>query len=244
MAEDAKQTQAIPRTAIGRNVKELPKLIQAHDDAVRDLEAVLAKYLRDPDRLPPTRPMCKVAKDDRKEFGKSKVDAIEYLTNRITALETEIKEVRESVDKRNPESYGFASYSHIQDAHAVAYASRKRGPGGSDIYLAPKPHDLLWQNLSMSRATRRRRQFVNGMWMVLFTLVFIVPNILTSVFLSDFSHLGLVWPSFQQNLAAHPTGWGIAQGILAPLVQTLIYMAIPVMFRRLYTQYVYYNLFS
>jgi hypothetical protein len=63
---------------------------------------------------------------------------------------------------------------------------------------------------------------------VLFTIAFVVPNILTSVFLSDFSHLGLVWPAFQTNLAAHPTGWAIAQGILAPLVQTLMYMGVPV----------------
>ncbi|PVH97826.1 DUF221-domain-containing protein [Periconia macrospinosa] len=235
LAEEARQTHSTPRTAIGRNMKELPTLIKAHDDAVRELEATLAKYFQDPNKLPATRPTCKVAKEDRRQFGKTKVDAIDYLTSRISRLETEIKEVRESVDKRKPESYGFASYPHIEDAHAVAYAAQKRGPGGSDVYLAPKPHDLLWQNLSMSRATRRRRRFVDGMWMVLFTLAYIVPNILTSVFLSDFSHLGLVWPSFQGNLAAHPTGWGIAQGILAPLVQTLIYIAIPILFRRLYT---------
>lgn len=179
--------------------------------------------------------MCKPKKDDRSTYGKRKVDAIDYLTDRIARLEVQIKEVRESVDKRNPTPYGFASYPHIEDAHAVAYASRKKGPSGCDVYLAPKPHDLLWQNLPMSRATRRARMFWDGLWMVLFTAAYIVPNILTSVFLSDFSHLGLVWPSFQGNLQAHPTGWGIAQGILAPTVQTLIYMGIPVLFRRLYT---------
>jgi hypothetical protein len=202
---------------------------------VRKLEATLAKYLNDPNKLPEKRPQCKAAKDDKAFSGREKVDAIDYLTDRIARLEMEIKEVRESVDKRNPEFYGFASYSHIEDAHAVAYAARKKGPSGSDIYLAPKPHDLLWQNLEMSRATRRARKFWDGMWMVLFTIAFILPNMLTSVFLSDFSHLGLVWPSFQSNLLAHPKGWGIAQGILAPLVQTLMYMAIPILFRRLYT---------
>ncbi|KAF2643467.1 DUF221-domain-containing protein [Massarina eburnea CBS 473.64] len=235
LAEEARKTQDIPRTAIGRNVKELPKLIKAHDETVRDLEATLAKHLYNPERLPERRPMIKVAKEDRKHYGKKKVDTIDYLTDRIARLESEIRAVRETIDKRNPESYGFASYSHIEDAHSVAYASRKKGPDGCNIYLAPKPHDLLWQNLPMSRATRRARKFWDGLWMVLFTIAFIVPNILTSVFLSDFSHLGLVWKGFQSNLERHPTGWGIAQGILAPLVQTLMYMAIPVLFRRLYT---------
>jgi hypothetical protein len=58
---------------------------------------------------------------------------------------------------------------------------------------------------------------------------------LTSVFLSDFGHLGIVWPAFQTNLQAHPTGWAIAQGILAPTVQTLMYMGVPIVFRRLFT---------
>ncbi|KAF1966972.1 DUF221-domain-containing protein [Bimuria novae-zelandiae CBS 107.79] len=235
LVEEAKSTHIVPRTAIGRDVKDLPKLIEAHDQSVRELEGYLAQYLSNPNKLPEKRPMCKPEKDDMTAYGKSKVDAIDYWTDRIARLEVEIKDVRESVDKRNPQSYGFASFPHIEDAHAVAYAARKKGPRGCDIYLAPRPHDLLWQNLGLSRRTRRARMFWDGFWMVLFTAAYIVPNILTSVFLSDFSHLGLVWPSFQGNLQAHPTGWGIAQGILAPLVQTLIYMGIPIMFRRLYT---------
>jgi hypothetical protein len=122
LVESAKQTQSVPRTAIGRNVKDLPELIEAHDKAVRLLEGHLAKYLRDPNKLPENRPLCKVAKEDRGTHGTSKVDAIEYLTDRIATLETEIKEVRESIDKRNPMPYGFASYTHIEDAHAGKYS--------------------------------------------------------------------------------------------------------------------------
>jgi hypothetical protein len=230
-----KQTNDVPRTAVGRNVRDLPELIEHHDEAVRSLERHLAKYLKNPAQLPAQRPTCKVAKEDEATHGKAKVDAIEYLTDRISRLEVQIKEVRESVDMRNAMSYGFASYTHIEDAHAVAHASRKKGPAGCDVYLAPKPHDLLWQNLSMSRRTRRVRMFWDGLWIVLFTVAFVIPNILTSVFLSDFSHLGLVWKSFQTNLAAHPAGWAIAQGVLAPLVQTLMYMGVPIVFRRLFT---------
>jgi hypothetical protein len=216
-------------------VKDLPKLIEAHDKAVRKLERHLAEYLRNPNQLPATRPTCKPAKEDRAGRGTNKVDAIEYLTDRIAGLEVSIRQVRESVDMRNPMSYGFASYTNIEDAHAVAYASRKKAPGGCDVYLAPKPHDLLWQNLAMSQKTRRVRKYWDGLWMVVFTVAFIVPNMLTSVFLSDFSHLALVWPAFQTNLQAHPKGWAIAQGILAPLVQTLMYLGVPIVFRRLFT---------
>jgi len=235
LVEQAKQTSDIPRTAIGRNVKDLPKLIESHGQAVRELEQHLAKYLKNPERLPASRPTCKVVKEDKASYNASKVDAIDYLTERIARLETQIRNVRESVDMRNPMSYGFASYTHIEDAHAVAYATRKKGPGGCDVYLAPKPNDLLWQNLAMSRHTRRIRRFWDGVWIVLFTLAFVVPNILTSVFLSDFNHLAVVWPAFQTNLQANPTGWAIAQGIVAPLVQVLMYLGVPIIFRRLFT---------
>ncbi|KZM19634.1 uncharacterized protein EKO05_0004232 [Ascochyta rabiei] len=235
LIESAKPMEDTPRTVVGRNVKDLPELIEQHDEAVRELEQHLAKYLKNPNQLPAKRPTCKPKKDDVTIHGKGKVDAIDYLTDRIARLEASIKEVREGVDMRNPMSYGFASYSRIEDAHAVAYATKKKGPKGCDVHLAPKPHDLLWQNLSMSRRTRRARAFWDGLWMVLFTIAFVVPNILTSVFLSDFAHLGLVWKDFQTNLNAHPTGWAIAQGILAPLVQTLMYMGVPIVFRRLFT---------
>ncbi|KNG47339.1 hypothetical protein TW65_05890 [Stemphylium lycopersici] len=235
LVEQAKPIDTVPRTVIGRNVKDLPKLIEDHDETVRRLEKHLAEYLSNPNKLPAKRPTCKAAKDDVGVHGKGELDAIDYLTDRIARLETTIKEVRETVDMRNPMPYGFASYAHIEDAHAVAYATRKKGPAGCDVYLAPKPHDLLWQNLAMTKRTRTIRAFWDGLWVVLFTIAFVVPNILTSVFLSDFSHLGLVWPAFQTNLAAHPTGWAIAQGILAPLVQTLMYMGVPVVFRRLFT---------
>lgn len=235
MIESGKQVDSVPRAVVGRNVKDLPELIEQHDEAVRELEQQLAKYLGNPNQLPAKRPTCKVKKDDVVAHGKGKVDAIDYLTDRIARLEASIKQVRESVDMRNPMSYGFASYTRIEDAHAVAYATKKKGPKGCDVYLAPKPHDLLWQNLSMSRKTRRARAFWDGLWMVLLTVAFIVPNILTSAFLSNFANLGLVWKDFQTNLNAHPTGWAIAQGILAPLVQTLMYMGIPIVFRRLFT---------
>ena len=83
-------------------------------ELVRKLESVLAKYLKNPQQLPPARPTCKPSKKDR-AFNTyprgQKLDAIEYYTSRIRDLEVEIKEVRASVDKRNTMPFGFASYS-------------------------------------------------------------------------------------------------------------------------------------
>ena len=219
---------------IARNVKDLPELIEDHEETVKKLEKYLASYLKDPNHLPAKRPTCKSSKKDKARQGSVEVDAIDYLTGRIRELEVEIKQVRESIDKRNPMPFGFASYTHIEDAHAVAYAARKKGPEGTIIRLAPKPNDLIWKNLPMSRKTRNTKSFWNGVWMTVLTIIFIVPNILTSVFLSDLTNLGIVWPGFKKNFDGHSTIWGIVQGVLAPAVQALFYLILPTIFRRLY----------
>lgn len=234
LTDEALSTDDAPRTAISRNVKDLPELIQEHDEAVLALEKVLAKYLKDPNRLPAKRPTCKPSKKDKAFDAKQEVDAIDYFIGRIRELELEVKEVRETIDKRNPMPYGFASYTRVENAHAIAYASRKKGPEDCVIRLAPKPNDIIWTNLAMTRKERGVKAFWNGVWMTLLTIVYIVPNILTAVFLSDFSNLGQVWPGFRKNLEGHRNVWGIVQGIIAPLIQALFYLILPVIFRRLF----------
>ncbi|KAH0562242.1 hypothetical protein GP486_003065 [Trichoglossum hirsutum] len=233
IVESVKPTAAPARCAVGRNVKELPELIRQHEKTVRQLEGYLAKYLKNPDRLPPQRPLCKPSKKDRSYNSSQKVDAIDYLTGRIRELEQEIKEVRETIDMRNPMPYGFASYETISDAHGVAYASRKKHPRGTTIRLAPKPNELIWDNLPLSKSTRKWKSIVGGMWVALLTFIWIAPNALIGVFLSNLSNLGLVWKDFQTQLNAHPTYWAAVQGIASPAITSLVYLVLPIIFRRL-----------
>ena len=233
ITQEAKDMGHTPRTAIARNVKDLPDLIEDHEETVRSLESVLAKYMKDPKKLPLNRPMCKVSKPDKSYRKGQKVDAIEYLTARIRELELEIKEVRESVDKRNAMPFGFASYQSIEDAHTVAYASRKKAPHRTHIYLAPKPHDLIWKNLPRTSHDRRWSTLVNNVWVAALTVGWLAPNALIAIFLSNLSNLGRVWPAFQTSLEAHSTWWSIVQGVAAPALTSLFYFFLPVIFRRL-----------
>ncbi|KAI9686879.1 MAG: hypothetical protein M1822_002632 [Bathelium mastoideum] len=235
LIDDVRNVNEIPRAAIARNVKDLPELIEEHENAVLELEGYLAKYLKNPNKLPPKRPLCKPSKKDKTRSHDQKVDAIDYLTSRVKELEVEIKEVRRSIDKRDAMSYGFASFESIELAHSVAYLGRGKHPHGSNIVLAPKPHDLIWKNLGMDPKTRKTRNAFLNLWMVIFSIIFIVPNALTSVFLSNLSHLGLVWGDFNNTLKAHRTFWAVVQGIAAPLVSALFYIGLPAMVRRMAT---------
>lgn len=209
--------------------------MEEHEETVRRLEKHLARYLKNPNQLPAKRPTCKVNTNDKAYTKGSQVDAIEYLTARIKELEVEIKEVRLSVDKRNAQSYGFASYESIAEAHSTAYVARKCGPEGTVIRLATRPHDLIWKNLPMLKKARDWQNFINNLWVAVLTIVWVAPNVLISVFLSNLSNLGAVWPGFQESLSAHTTAWGIVQGIAAPAITTLFYYFLPAIFRRLVT---------
>ncbi|KAH8164880.1 hypothetical protein CIB48_g3360 [Xylaria polymorpha] len=228
-------SSSFSRTVIARNVKLIPSLIEQHDHTVRKLEKVLAKYLRDPQNLPPARPMCYPSKKDPSysTYPKGqKIDAIDYLTQRIRELEIEVKEVRSALDKRNTFSYGFASYDDITEAHAIAYTLRNKKPLGATVVLAPKPNDIIWDNMTLTPATRSWRRLVINLWIVLLTFFWIAPNALIAIFIANLSNLGLVWDGFQKQLSANTVFWAIVQGVASPAVTSLIYLVLPIIFRR------------
>lgn len=234
ITDSIKTTQEVPRTTIGRNVKDIPDLIESHEEAVMELEAVLSKYLKNPDQLPAERPLCTPHKKDP-EFTdkKQKVDAIDYLTARIQRLELKIKEARETVDNRDAMRFGFASYETLESAHTVAFAARRKHPQGTTIRLAPKPKDVIWKNLLLDPKQRRWRRFVMNLWITLLTVLYFIPNAGIAIFLSKLSNLASFWDGFKTEMALHPKFWAVVQGILAPALTSLFYYFLPIIFRRL-----------
>ncbi len=86
IVDSVKNSTVLPKAMIGRNVKGLPDMIEEHEETVRKLETVLAKYLKNPDKLPLNRPTCRASKKDTEHKWGEKVDAIDYLTRRIQRL--------------------------------------------------------------------------------------------------------------------------------------------------------------
>lgn len=233
LTDQANPTAAIPRASIGRNVRDLPRIIKEHEEAVRELESVLAKYLKNPDRMPAKRPMTRPARSQRSKYTGGKVDAIDYLTVRIRVLEEEIKHGRASIDRRNAMPFGFASWENIEHAHAVAWSARRKRPQGTLISLAPRPSDLIWENLPLSKGARKWKRLMTFIWVACLTLVWVVPNGLIAIFVANLNNLGLVWPAFQTSLNANPNVWAAVQGIASPALTSLVYLVLPIIFRRL-----------
>lgn len=236
LTDEVNPTPTVPRASIGRNVKELPKLIEEHELVVKELEKILAKYFKNPDKLPPKRPTCRPAKSFRGSDSKEEVDAIDYLSDRISSLELEIKHVRESIDKRNAMPYGFASWESIEHAHMVAFAARRKHPQGTDITLATRPNDIIWANLGLTKGQLRMKRMMNVIWSAILTVLWIAPNAMIAIFLTNLTHLGMVWKGFQTSLSTHPKTWAAVQGIASPAIMSLVYLVLPIIFRRLATR--------
>ena len=143
---------------IGRTVGKLPELIEYHNETVKELEAVLVKYLKD-GKIGKKRPtkrlggfMC---------FGGRIVDAIDYYTYVICLIgvqhfydlfecsaklqrtERAVEEYRDQIDTRRPENYGFASMAAVPYAHIVANMLRAKRIKGATVHLAPNPKDIV-----------------------------------------------------------------------------------------------------
>lgn len=229
-------SSSFARTAVSRDVKDLPQLIAEHDHMVRKLEKVLAIYMKDPENMPAARPLCYPSKRDPAFStypAKTKIDAIEYLTQRIRTLEVHIAEVRRGVDRRDTMPYGFASYSDIVETHNIAYACRKKKPQGTVIRPAPRPNDIIWDHMALSRQARSWKRTMNNVWVAVLTILWIAPNAMIAIFLVNLNNLGRVWPAFQRTLIQNATVWGMVQGILPPALTSLLYLLLPIIFRRM-----------
>lgn len=187
------------RYVIGRNVKELPDLIEEHTRAVKKLEGFLAKYLRNPNNLPARRPVCKPDKNDKSVPKGSDVDAIEYLGHRIKDLEKHIYAIRDTIDNRGALQYGFVSYPTVSRAHISAKAARGKRPKGTTIKVAPKPNEIIWRNLTRSKTSRRRNKMIGNFLFVVLSILFVIPNALIAVFLSNLHNIATVRTLFPRR---------------------------------------------
>lgn len=234
VTDTLRTTPEVPRAAIGRNVRDIPSLIEEHELAVVALEKVLSKYLKNPNSLPAERPLCKPSKKDPDYPDKEqKIDAINYFTTRIERLESQIRSARETVDKRDAMSYGFASYETLESAHTVAFAAKNKHPKGTIVQLATRPSDIIWKNLPMDPKTRRWRRTVNQLWITLLTVLYFIPNALIAVFLAKLNNLANLWPAFAVEMNRNPKFWAVVQGVAAPALTSLFYYFLPIIFRRL-----------
>ncbi|PWN43269.1 DUF221-domain-containing protein [Ceraceosorus guamensis] len=211
---------------IGRVVGALPDLIEKHEETVRNLERVLARYLRDPNKVPAKRPTVKVGGI----FGRT-VDAIDHYTEQIQKYEAAINQWRERIAEKKPESFGFASLASVPYAHAAARSLRGKKTQGVRITLAPAPKDVIWHNLTLSNAARRRSSVIGFLWLVLLCFVNAVPLLAVALIsqMATFRDIHFLGAWYAESAA---TFQGVA-ALVPPAISGLFGYFLPILMRRI-----------
>ncbi|KAI0343669.1 DUF221-domain-containing protein [Trametopsis cervina] len=223
-------TQApYPTTAvhIGRQVGKLPDLIDYHNEAVRELEQVLVKYLKG-GRIGKTRPTVRLG--GFMGCGGEKRDAIDYYTAKVQRAERAVEEYRNQIDTRKPESYGFASMAAVPYAHTVANLLRSRRVKGATIALAPNPKDIIWKNLNDTPGELASKKATG--WIFLFLVCFFntIPLFVISV-LANLTSLTSFVPFLESWSERSPGTFTFISGVLPPAVSALFGFFLPIVMR-------------
>ena len=217
---------------IGHDIKELLDLRKQYERTVEEFESCLAKCLTNIMK-PAAQSLSSLNQSDDGVDKSKGLNAIRCHYNRLEDLGLRISKAKASIDEQNTMPFGFVTLRGIDDAHRVARAASKKRQKGYEVQLAPRPNDLLWDNLTLTKAAQRRKAVIGNFWGLLLTIIWIVPNILIAVFLSNLTNLGNIWSGFQTQLYKNPNFWAVFQGIAAPAILSLVYFYLPSIFRRL-----------
>lgn len=158
-------------TAIGRRLENFPAMVEDHNEAVKELEAYLVKYLKD-GKMASKRPTLKKGgfmgmggqKKVSSSLGQSRAaadmqDAIDYLAQQIKFLRDKIDEKRAAIDsllrqerkarktgkptsRVEGENYGFVTFKTIAEAHRIAQTHRGKQKELHGAELALAPMPL------------------------------------------------------------------------------------------------------
>ncbi|KAI0369019.1 DUF221-domain-containing protein [Pilatotrama ljubarskyi] len=214
---------------IGRKVGRLPDLIEYHNDAVRELEAVLVKYLKG-GKIGKKRPTITIG--GFMGCGGEKKDAIDYYTQKLQRAERAVEEFRAQIDLRKPENYGFASMAAVPYAHIVANMLRHKHPKGATITLAPNPKDIVWKNLGRSPSEIRRKQTIGWIWLIAVCFFNTLPLAIISL-LANLASLTAYISFLDKWSKASPGSFAFVSGVLPPAVSALFGWALPIIMRKL-----------
>ncbi|BGP19976.1 hypothetical protein JCM10213_006753 [Rhodosporidiobolus nylandii] len=213
---------------IGRRVGALPALIEKHNEAVKELEEVLTRYFKNPDRLPTNRPTKRIG--GWLGMGGHKVDSIDYLTQKITQLDQRVHLARSQINERKAENYGFASFESVPFAHIVAKKLRGKRRHNAHFDLAPQPNDIQWSNLTLSDAARTKNKFFGGILLVLLCGFYTIPLVAVAL-LANLSALSAYVDFIDKWVSDYPTLFSAFVGIVPPVLTLVLQMILPMIIR-------------
>lgn len=200
---------------------------EQHSDTVKQLEQVLTTYLRK-GTIPAKRPTLTTG--GFLGMGGQTHDAIDYLTKKIQRLEAQVEGVRENIDTRKAQQYGFASFLKVPYAHMVAKKLHHKSLKGAYIELAPQPSDLLWDNMAKSDGAIRSAKIFGGLLVAFVMVLYTIPLVAVSA-LSNLAALTVYVPFLDNWSRSSNFTFSAVTGIVPPLLGILLQLLLPMIMR-------------
>lgn len=212
---------------------EYPQAIEKEYAEGDDDDALWKKYVLPKDRDTLRNPIVNQPWFPRLPFVGQKTDKIYFLRKELARLNVEIEH-----DQQDPERFPFMNSAFIQFNHQVAaHMACQSLSHHIPQHMAPRlveisPSDVLWENMSIKWWERYMRVGVTTVLMVGLIILYAVPVTFTS-FLSQVNYLAHLY-TWLAWLAKLPTAViSIIQGILPPILLSVILMLVPIIFRQL-----------
>lgn len=156
-------------------------------------------------------------------FG-PEVDSISYYTNQLEIIDKEIKRYR--LREFPPSSTAFITMRSVAQAQMLAQAVLDPKVNHLITNLAPAPHDIIWENLCLTRKERNTRIFFVMVFIGLVSVLLVFPVKFLSNFL-NVKTISKVAPKLGAFLKDHKWAENLITGILPPYVFTIFNIVMP-----------------
>lgn len=159
-------------------------------------------------------------------FGKQ-VDAIDYLTNQLEVLDEEITRYRQRHYPATPTA--FITMDTVASAQMAAQAVLDPHVHYLITRLAPAPHDIIWDNIVLSRKERLFKIYLITVIIGIISITLIIPVGYLATLLNP-KTIKKFWPSLGDVLENNEWANNIVSGLLPTYLFTLLNFVIPFLY--------------
>lgn len=156
-------------------------------------------------------------------FGKE-VDGIDYLTNQLDVLDEEILRARQRHFPATPTA--FITMDTVASAQMAAQAVLDPHVHYLITRLAPAPHDIIWDNIVLSRKERIVKNYSITIIIGIISVSLIVPVGYLATLLNP-KTIKKFWPGLGDLLQNNEWAKNIVSGLLPTYIYTIMNFAIP-----------------
>lgn len=155
------------------------------------------------------------------------VDAIDYYTTRLDTLDQEIAAARKK--KFMPTPQAFVTMDSVPACQMAVQALLDPSPMSLVTSPAPAPSDVVWRNTYESRATRMLRAWAITIFIVVLTILWIIP-VGSIAGLVNLCTIQKLMPNFAEFLNGRQILRSLVQTGLPTLVVSLLNVAVPYLY--------------